>query len=221
MPTARIESDNVTAVGVDVEETRLIDDVIDDVIDRVITRALGEELKKVREDVGISQAQLVARLPPELRFKALGSYEQGTRPLHRATSLRIARALGASPVLHTRQSTAPWGTRRPDSPAARRPPGAHWRHAPGPQVTTPVGSRPAVNSEPNQALYTITIPLRSVSVYVSCFCPVCLRERDGNVHTLGSDVHFRCISIGTMLAGAASTVRIDGRKGCRWELRGH
>lgn len=75
-----------------------MDVVHDDVIDRVITRALGEELKRTREDTGLSQAQLVARMPSEVRVKTLASYEQGARPCTVVRLCEIARALGASPI---------------------------------------------------------------------------------------------------------------------------
>lgn len=71
--------------------------------------------------------------------------------------------------------------------------------------------------------WTVTIPLRSASVDVSCFCPVCLRGRGGNEHAVINDVHCRCKSAWTMLGSArrlAWRVRL-GREGCRWELRGH
>ncbi|MGB3441774.1 MAG: helix-turn-helix transcriptional regulator [Actinophytocola sp.] len=75
-----------------------MDVVHDDVIDRVITHALGEVLKRTREDLGLSQAQLVARMPSNVRVKTLASYEQGARACTVVRLCEIARALGASPV---------------------------------------------------------------------------------------------------------------------------
>jgi transcriptional regulator with XRE-family HTH domain len=75
-----------------------MDVVRDDVVDRVITRALGEELRRVREAVGMSQTQLVARMPTDLHAKTLASYEQGVRPCTVVRLCEIARALGVSAV---------------------------------------------------------------------------------------------------------------------------
>lgn len=75
-----------------------MDVVHDDVIDRVIMRALGEELRKAREDVSLSQAQLAARMPSDLHAKTLASYEQGVRPCTVVRLCEIARGLGVSAV---------------------------------------------------------------------------------------------------------------------------
>jgi transcriptional regulator with XRE-family HTH domain len=80
----------------DDEEGHLMDVVHDEVIDRVITRTLGEELRRTREDVGLSQAQLVARMPSDLHAKTLASYEQGVRQCTVVRLCEIARVLGVS-----------------------------------------------------------------------------------------------------------------------------
>src|SRR5262245_59013853 len=73
-----------------------MDVVHDDVIDRVITRALGEELRRTREETGLSQSELVGRMPSGLHAKTLASYEQGARQCTVVRLCEITRALGIS-----------------------------------------------------------------------------------------------------------------------------
>lgn len=57
-----------------------------EVTEKVISRAVGEELRRAREEKGWSRAQLVARLPSGIGDRTLLSYEHGTRHL---TVLRL------------------------------------------------------------------------------------------------------------------------------------
>lgn len=75
-----------------------MDVVHDEVIDRVITRTLGEELRRARENTGLSQADLAARMPSDPHAKTLASYEQGARQCTVVRLCEIARALGVSPM---------------------------------------------------------------------------------------------------------------------------
>ena len=75
-----------------------MDVVHDEVIDRVTTRALGEELRRAREQVGLSQADLAARLPSDPHAKTLASYEQGVRQCTVVRLCELARALDVSPI---------------------------------------------------------------------------------------------------------------------------
>ncbi len=68
----------------------------DDVSGRVITRALGEELRRVRESVGWSQAELAQRMPTELHVKTLATYEQGARQCTVPRLVEICRTLGVT-----------------------------------------------------------------------------------------------------------------------------
>jgi transcriptional regulator with XRE-family HTH domain len=72
--------------------------VHDEVIDRVITGALGEELRRARERIGLSQTELAARMPSALHPKTLASYEQGVRQCTVVRLCEIARALESSAV---------------------------------------------------------------------------------------------------------------------------
>lgn len=73
-----------------------MDFIDDEMIDQFIMRALGEELKRARENLGLSQAQLAARMPSGLHPKTLASYEQGSRQCTVVRLCEIARALGIS-----------------------------------------------------------------------------------------------------------------------------
>jgi len=57
----------------------LLADAQDEVPEKAISRALGEELRREREALGWSRAQLVARLPSGIGDRTLLSYEHGTR----------------------------------------------------------------------------------------------------------------------------------------------
>lgn len=72
----------------------------DDVTDRVISRAVGEELRRAREEKGWSRGHLVAKLPSGIGDRTLLSYEHGTRQLTVIRLIELCRALGvAAPSL--------------------------------------------------------------------------------------------------------------------------
>lgn len=75
-----------------------MDVVHDEVIDRVIARTLGDELRRAREDAGLSQGELADRMPSDLHPKTLASYEQGARQCTVVRFCEIARALNVSPM---------------------------------------------------------------------------------------------------------------------------
>lgn len=71
-----------------------------DVADRVISRAVGEELRRAREEKGWSRGHLVATLPSGIGDRTLLSYEHGTRQLTVIRLIELCRALGvAAPTL--------------------------------------------------------------------------------------------------------------------------
>jgi len=70
------------------------------VTDKAFSRAIGEELRRAREENGWSRAQLVARLPSGIGERTLLSYEHGTRQLTVLRFNEICRALGiAAPTM--------------------------------------------------------------------------------------------------------------------------
>jgi transcriptional regulator with XRE-family HTH domain len=69
----------------------------------VINRAIGEELRRIREERGWSRAELVSRLPSGVGARTLVSYEHGARQLTMLRFIEICRALGVdSPAVHRR-----------------------------------------------------------------------------------------------------------------------
>lgn len=62
----------------------------------VLTRALGEELRRVREDRGWSQSELARWMPTELHVKTLATYEQGIRQCTVVRLVEICRTLGVA-----------------------------------------------------------------------------------------------------------------------------
>lgn len=65
-------------------------------VGHAITKALGEELRRARENVGWSQAELVRRMPSELHVKTLATYEQGVRQCTVVRLIEICRTLGVA-----------------------------------------------------------------------------------------------------------------------------
>ena len=71
--------------------------------DEVISQAVGEELRRARETLGLSRGQLVAKLPSGIGDRTLLSYEHGKRHLTLLRWIELCRALEvASPVLLAR-----------------------------------------------------------------------------------------------------------------------
>jgi transcriptional regulator with XRE-family HTH domain len=70
------------------------DEVQDDVVaEGVITRAIGEELRRARNRVGWTRAELVERLHSDLRVHTYATYENGTRRCTVARFVEICSAL--------------------------------------------------------------------------------------------------------------------------------
>jgi transcriptional regulator with XRE-family HTH domain len=61
--------------------------------DEEVSRALGQELRRAREEKGWSRLQLAARLPSRITDRTLLSYEHGTRHLTVVRFFEICRVL--------------------------------------------------------------------------------------------------------------------------------
>lgn len=68
-----------------------------EVTDRTISRAIGEELRRAREEKGWSRGHLVTRLPSGIGERTLLSYEHGARQLTVLRLIEICRGLGVAP----------------------------------------------------------------------------------------------------------------------------
>jgi len=64
-----------------------------DPTEKAISRAIGEELRRAREALGWSRAQLVEQLPSGIGDRTLLSYEHGTRHLTALRFIEISQAL--------------------------------------------------------------------------------------------------------------------------------
>jgi transcriptional regulator with XRE-family HTH domain len=73
-----------------------VDDSHDDAADSTITRALGDELRRARESVGLTRADLIARMPTEIHSQTLASYERGVRQCTVGRLAEICQAMGVS-----------------------------------------------------------------------------------------------------------------------------
>jgi transcriptional regulator with XRE-family HTH domain len=72
----------------------------DEATEKAISRAVGEELRRAREENGWSRGQLVARLPSGIGDRTLLSYEHGTRHLTLLRFVELCAALDvAAPTL--------------------------------------------------------------------------------------------------------------------------
>jgi transcriptional regulator with XRE-family HTH domain len=65
----------------------------DDTSDKTIAKALGEELRRTREKLGWSRAQLVERLPSGIGDRTLLAYEHGTRQLNVIRLIELSECL--------------------------------------------------------------------------------------------------------------------------------
>lgn len=68
----------------------------DAVADRIISQAVGEELRRVRDQLGLSRGAVVERMSSEISAQALANYEYGIRPCSVARLVNICRALDVS-----------------------------------------------------------------------------------------------------------------------------
>jgi transcriptional regulator with XRE-family HTH domain len=66
------------------------------VLDSTLSKALGEELKRARDMVGLSRAELVNRTRSEINARTYATYEHGTRLCTVARFVEICDALGVS-----------------------------------------------------------------------------------------------------------------------------
>jgi transcriptional regulator with XRE-family HTH domain len=69
----------------------------DPVVAEAIARALGDELRRVRETLGLSRAAFVRRLPSGIGDRTLLAYEHGIRQLTIVRFLELCDGLEASP----------------------------------------------------------------------------------------------------------------------------
>nr|WP_084477202.1 helix-turn-helix transcriptional regulator [Actinokineospora enzanensis] len=74
-------------------------DAVSDHQDRALTntnlnRSVGQRLRAVREELGWSRAQLVAKLGVEMHVQTIGTYESGHRQLTIARYVALCEALG-------------------------------------------------------------------------------------------------------------------------------
>ena len=68
--------------------------------EKAVSRAIGEELRRARETLGLSRSQLVSELPSGIGDRTLLSYEHGTRHLTVLRFIELSKALGiAAPTL--------------------------------------------------------------------------------------------------------------------------
>jgi transcriptional regulator with XRE-family HTH domain len=76
----------------------MIDDEVQDdaVAEGAITRALGEELRRARDSVGWTRAELVERAPSDLQVRTYATYEHGSRQCTVTRFVEICAALGVS-----------------------------------------------------------------------------------------------------------------------------
>jgi len=64
--------------------------------DGAITRALGEELRRVRHQAGLSRAELVDQMSSDIHVRTLATYEQGARQCTVVRLVEICRTLGVA-----------------------------------------------------------------------------------------------------------------------------
>jgi hypothetical protein len=67
--------------------------------ERVVCRALGDELRRTREEKGLTRREVVERLPSGICDRTLLSYEHGTRHVTTIRWIELSRAIGIDPAL--------------------------------------------------------------------------------------------------------------------------
>jgi hypothetical protein len=72
-------------------------DPYDPVTHKAISKAVGQELRRLREALGLSRDKLVALLPFEFGSRSLLSYEQGVRKMSVVRLVELCHPLHASP----------------------------------------------------------------------------------------------------------------------------
>lgn len=64
--------------------------------DAAVARAIGEEIRRARESVGWTRAELVARMPSDIHPQTLATYERGIRQCTVGRLVEICRTMGMS-----------------------------------------------------------------------------------------------------------------------------
>lgn len=64
--------------------------------DAAVARAIGQEIRRARESVGWTRAELVARMPSEIHVQTLATYERGVRQCTVGRLVEICRTMGMS-----------------------------------------------------------------------------------------------------------------------------
>ena len=70
----------------------------DPVLAEAVSRALGDELRRVRESLGLTRGAFVCRLPSRIGERTLLAYEHGVRLLTVVRFLELCEGLEASPT---------------------------------------------------------------------------------------------------------------------------
>ncbi|MPZ79834.1 MAG: helix-turn-helix domain-containing protein [Actinophytocola sp.] len=73
-----------------------MDTALTGVTDEAVSRLLGEELRRARDRIGLTRAQLIARMPADIHTHTLASYESGIRQCTVVRFVEICRALGVA-----------------------------------------------------------------------------------------------------------------------------
>ncbi|TDV45523.1 helix-turn-helix domain-containing protein [Actinophytocola oryzae] len=83
---------------------RASEPIVGDATERAISRAIGTELRRLREERGLSRAQLITRLPSGIGDRTLLSYEHGTRHLTMLRFIEVCWGLEVDSVSVHRQA---------------------------------------------------------------------------------------------------------------------
>ncbi|HEY0450560.1 helix-turn-helix transcriptional regulator [Actinophytocola sp.] len=73
-----------------------MDTALTGVTDDAITRLLGEELRRARDALGLTRAELIDRMPSKIHPQTLATYESGARQCTVIRLIEICRALGVA-----------------------------------------------------------------------------------------------------------------------------
>lgn len=64
--------------------------------DAAVAKAIGNELRRARENAGLTRADLVALMPSEIHVQTLATYERGVRQCTVGRLVEICRIIGVS-----------------------------------------------------------------------------------------------------------------------------
>lgn len=73
-----------------------MDTALSGVTDVAVTRVLGEELRRTRDALGLTRAELTQRMPSRIHPQTLATYEAGVRQCTVVRLIEICRALGVA-----------------------------------------------------------------------------------------------------------------------------